>query len=232
MLNKNELWFAAVMGGGLLLISIAQAGSELAGWGNTPIEKFYLIGLVVFALLSSQILIRTTILNYGAGNVKVAIVALSLVCGVESFSFITTKLAIQGRAHAAAASENTSSREFKTAAKNERRYERQLQQLERSYNDTPANQSTARNRIAQDIKAKNQQLLAAQRITGTVNTSVTGSIIGSRFVILVAALQSLIPIVINLSTMMIAGNRSSSRSQRPARSQQPGKSQRPMSAVA
>lgn len=206
-LTPGEITFAAIMGGGLLTMSIAQASSELWAWGSNPIERFYLMGLVVFSLLSSQFLIRAAILNWKNTNTIIAVICILVVCGIETFSYKTTKLAIQGRAAETVQAENKGSDEYKTALRNEKRYERQLAALEQSYIDTPADHSTARKRIADDITTKTNELLKAQLATGSVNVSITGANIGSSFSVLVAILQTLIPIVINLACMMITAAR-------------------------
>ena len=209
-ITPGEMLAATLIGGGLLAVSIAQAGSYLWSWGSNPIEHLYLMSVVIFSLLSSQVLIRTAILNWKNSNHLIAIICILVCCGIETFSYKTTKLAMQGRAAETIRAENRNSPEYKKAEKNEARYERQLLSLEKSYRDTPADHSTARNRIAKNIQNMNTKILRAQQITGKVNVSITGAGMtdgGTGFATLIALLQSLIPIVINLSTMMVSAAR-------------------------
>lgn len=223
-LSKGEAAFAAVIGGGLLAVSISQGASYVWGMGSTALEHAWLVGMVCGALLGSQILIRLGILNWKRENFVMAFVCFMLVAGAERFSYITTRDAVQGRAANTIRAENLSSPEYARAVKALENHQRRFDvladaraKLDATLAATPAENMRNRAAVGKDIERNTRDMNAAaarveraQAAVNAVNVSVLGGTMrdgGEGMSRLIALLQSAMPIGINIGTMMLVGIR-------------------------
>lgn len=223
-ITPAEATFAAVVGGSLLAVSISQGSSHVWHMGTTALEHLWLVGMVVGALLGSQIMLRLAILNWKSDQFAIAFVLLCLVLGAERFSFITTRDAVHGRAATTIRSENLSSPEYRQAMKQVENYQKQVDSLMNSYDSLPVTYATKKENVQKQINTTTAKLERAQKMANSVNVSVTGKTMhdgGVGMSKLIALLQSAIPIAINLGTIMLSGSRQK-RSISPVRSS-PGK---------
>jgi len=210
VLTRNEAIFATAVGGGLLAVSISQASTYLWHLGSNPLEHIWLVGMVIGALLGSQILIRLAILNWKSNQFFIAFLCIIVVMLAERFSFVTTEAAMQSRAQSTIRAQNLESPEYRQAMQRSDNYQRQLNNLMSAYNDLPPTYATKRENIQRQIDSIGAKLERAQKAASSIDVSLVGKSLGDKgngLARLIAFVQCAMPITINIATIMLVRGR-------------------------